>query len=199
MNNPLTSVDPTGLCDPTIQICVYSFEPFCNGVNTDAPECIPVTEQPWLTTTNFACLFWGGCGGNSPNPPAKNTGNSGNTSGGAANNGPQQPQISPQAQACVNQANQQIQNQLQTFSGYAGTKLLGRALIGGGLGAMRGFYKAAQTDSPWIIASSAVVGAAIGVGWNILSDTNTIRNIQNSFMNKFVACMQNASVPKPPE
>jgi len=99
----------------------------------------------------------------------------------------------------VNQANQQIQNQLQTFSGYAGTKLLGRALIGAGVGAMRGFYKAAKTDSPWIIASSATVGAAIGVGWNILSDINTIRNIQNSFMNKFVACMQNASVPKPPE
>jgi len=26
-----------------------------------------------------------------------------------------------------------------------------------------------------------------------------IRNIENSFMNKFVACVQNASIPKPPE
>ncbi len=95
--------------------------------------------------------------------------------------------------------NQQVQNQLQTFSGYAGTKLIGRALIGGGLGAMRGFYKAARTDSPWIIASSAVVGAAIGVGWTIISDTSTIRKIQNSFMDKFVACMQSAFAPKPPE
>ena len=119
----------------------------------------------------------------------------GNSSGGQQSTST----ISPTAQARVNHANQQIQNQLRTFSGYAGTKLLGRALIGGGLGAVRGFYKAAQTDSPWIIASSAVVGAAIGVGWNILSDINTIRNIQNSFMNKFVACTQNASVPKPPE
>src|SRR5207253_2043858 len=96
---------------------------------------------------------------------------SGNSSGSAQQPAPS---ISPAAQACANQANQQIQNQLQTFSGYAGTKLLGRALIGGGLGAVRGFYKAAQTDSPWIIASSAVVGAAVGVGWNILSDINTI-------------------------
>ena len=64
---------------------------------------------------------------------------------------------------------------------------------------MKGFYKAAQTDSPLIIASSATVGAAIGVGLNILSDVLTIQKIQNSFMNKFVACMQNASVPKPPE
>jgi RHS repeat-associated protein len=78
LNNPLAYIDPTGLCDPNT-ICIDVV--FCNGVNTNAPECIPVTQQPWLTTTNFACLFWGGCGGNSPNPPQ---GGGGSGSGGGS-------------------------------------------------------------------------------------------------------------------
>jgi hypothetical protein len=76
---------------------------------------------------------------------------------------------------------------------------MGRAIIGAGSGAVAGIIRASKTDSPWLIASGAVIGAAIGVGSNIISDVFAIRRIQNSFMDKFVACMQNASAPKPPE
>ena len=197
MNDPLDWVDPSGL------------DPCPNDNSWGAQLCRQAQAFRSTTFYNtwnaFSLVFTTGCSESgcvtTIDPNAFNLllgllHSSGNSSGSAQQPAPS---ISPAAQACANQANQQIQNQLQTFSGYAGTKLLGRALIGGGLGAVRGFYKAAQTDSPWIIASSATVGAAIGVGWNILSDINTIRNIQNSFMNKFVACVQNAFVPKPPE
>ncbi len=125
----------------------------------------------------------------------------GNTTGpgAAANNGSQQPQLSPQAQACVNQANKQVQNELQTFSGYAGGKLIGRAALGAFTGALTSFWRFSKTGNPWVVATGAAVGASIGAGWSILSDVSTIQKIQNSFMDKFVACMQSASAPKPPE
>ena len=197
INNPMNFVDPSGLC-PQWGPFVVNGRVICTSAHGPSSRQI-LDEVDWFTLLlagfDEEGLYYDWYTGTfydyGPLDPQ-----GGNSSGGAQQPAPS---ISPAAQACVSQANQQIQNQLQTFSGYAGTKLLGRALIGGGLGAVRGFYKAAQTDSPWIIASSAVVGAAVGVGWNILSDINTIRNIQNSFMNKFVACTQNASVPKPPE
>jgi hypothetical protein len=78
-NNPLAYVDPTGLCDPYSEICVTVVD--CNGLYTDAPQCVDSTQQPWLTIPNFFCVFSGGCGGNSPNPPSGGGGGGKGSSG----------------------------------------------------------------------------------------------------------------------
>lgn len=99
----------------------------------------------------------------------------------------------------MNQANQQIQNQLQTFSGYAGTKLLGRAGLGALSGAFTSFRRFSKTGNPWVVVTGATVGAASGAVFSMYSDAQTIQKIQNSFMGQFAACIQKSSVPKPPE
>ncbi|MFZ0617186.1 MAG: RHS repeat-associated core domain-containing protein [Candidatus Acidiferrales bacterium] len=109
---------------------------------------------------------------------------------------PQTP-ISPQLQKCMASANASVQSQLQTFSGYAGTKLLGRALIGGGIGAISSLGRYMKTDNPWAIATGALIGGLAGAGQNMYSDSQTIQRIQNSFMDKVGACMDAA--PPPPQ
>jgi RHS repeat-associated protein len=168
------------------------------------------TSMSLVGDTSKVCIETGDCGagyisyqyGNLGLLAFLGAGTGGNTTGGGNSSGGAQqpaPSISPAAQACVNQANQQVQNQLQTFSGYAGTKVIGRAALGAFSGALTSFGRFSKTGNPWVVVTGAVVGASIGAGTNILSDVFTIRKIQNSFMDKFVACTQNASIPKPPE
>jgi RHS repeat-associated protein len=84
-NNPLLLVDPTGLCGTAFT------QTTTNGViqvgPADDSPCPGL--QPWLTITNFACLYFGTClpgGAGSPNSGggeggSSGTGSSSNTSG----------------------------------------------------------------------------------------------------------------------
>ncbi len=117
---------------------------------------------------------------------------------GGGSGSPQTPTpISPQAQKCMASANAAVQSQLQTFAGYAGVKLLGRVAIGAAFGAAGGLGRFLKTENPWAIGTAALVGAMIGAGQNAYADSQTIQNIQNSFMGKVAACMEQP--PGPPQ
>jgi hypothetical protein len=102
-------------------------------------------------------------------------------------------------QSCVDQANKEVQNELQTFSGYAGTNLIGRVALGAFSGAISSFWRFYKTGNPWIAATGATVGAASGLVFNMYFDSQAIQKIENSFMDKFARCMEKTYVPKLPE
>ncbi len=188
LNNPMNSVDPSGLCEHMLYDDASCFAGYIGfGPSMTCNLYVWMWDSWDSGTGHYEGMLCGGGGGGG--------------SRGGGNSGTQRsaPPISPGAQACVSQANQQIQNQLQTFSGYAGSKLIGRAALGAFSGALTSFRRFSKTGNPWVVATGAAVGASIGAGSSILSDVLTIQKIQNSFMDKFVACMQNASVPTPPE
>ncbi len=125
----------------------------------------------------------GGSGqGGTPQPPAPQAQPT------TAQAKPAAPPISPAAQACVNQANQQIQNQLQTFAAYPGVRLFGRIAIGAGFGALS-VARWTRYGGPWGLAAGAAIGGTTGAVTVAWQDSRTIQNIQNSFMDKFQACM----------
>jgi RHS repeat-associated protein len=105
--------------------------------------------------------------------------------------------LSDTAKNCSKVANNQVNNELTTFAGYAGIRIVGRMAIGAGIGAIKALSKGAQAGSVPIIAASATVGAITGAVLSVYSDSRTIQKIQNSYMDKFMKCL-GSSTPQPP-
>ncbi len=183
LNDPLNFIDPLGLD--------------CGDAGW---ELVDVTGWIWsgeawypFSTTIWAQVKHKGC-----HDPQR-TGGSRGGDGGGGDPAPKPVQLSPQAQACVEKAQSQVNQELKTFSGYAGVRIFGRALIGAGIGAAKGLPRAVRTGNPWAIAGEAAVTAAAGVILSMYADSRTIQRMQNSFMDKLSACLQSSSIPQPPQ
>jgi hypothetical protein len=210
-NDPTSMVDPSGLdtvtpeppCPPHV-ICVTTrakSEP-----DMSAGDCMPLifvrgdpfdAEFPNIAFEDATQSTFCGSGGDF----ARRYVDDGGIGGGWRRSTGAQPQaptpISPQAQKCMASANAAVQSQLQTFAGYAGVKLLGRVAIGAAFGSAGGLGRFLKTENPWAIGTAALVGAMIGAGQNAYADSQTIQNIQNSFMGNVAACMEQP--PGPPQ
>jgi RHS repeat-associated protein len=186
-NSPTTFVDPLGLHLEVIGNCLYDVSTSTVSVQGDDGQTISNTDT---TYTLVGCGSVGIPGYGQGGGGYGGGGGGGGGSGGSAQQ-PAPPSISPAAQSCINQANQQVQQQLQTFAGYSGTKLFGRIVIGAGFGALS-VAKWTKYGGLWGMAAGAAIGGTIGAVSVALQDSTTIQNIQNSFMDKFQACLQKA-------
>ncbi len=185
LNDPLALADPLGL------------------------YCVPVYEGPPddRTFVELSCSEGGGggVGGGGGSEKCNTTliaakgriGPSyGNCGGGGNGDGDGAPAPKPAAQparasasTCQSEAQTAVNKELSTFSGYAGAKLLGRAAIGAGIGALAG-YRFAKYGGPWNMVAGAVAGAVVGSLQNVWQDQNTIQNIEtNHYMQNVQACL----------
>lgn len=108
--------DPANLTDPLGLTIIWGGDCYWAETTGDQVKVCEVFEGGGGTPKRLLLMVDDGGGGGDAQQPA--------------------PSISPMAQACVDQASRQIQNQLRTFSGYAGAKLIGRAALGAFSGAM---------------------------------------------------------------
>jgi len=185
LNNPVVLTDPTGLispCYPAITCVILLNIPLPNG-GVGGGGGIG-NGFPWPC---IGLLSTGPAGAGCPQAPQPPN-NDGKD---------KKPSLSPAAQACVAQAQAQIQQELQTFGAYAGVRLFGRIVIGAGLGALS-VARWTRYGGPWGLAAGAAIGGTVGAVSTAYSDSNTIKKIQNSFMDKFQACMQKSATPLPP-
>jgi RHS repeat-associated protein len=215
LNSPLNLIDPTGLDCTTIWFD-GGVEVICSGLGGElgggGSGGVGTTNPCPLSVSLYDGDFYGiadamddgGANriGGVPELSAEN-GNcrvggagSGNTSA-SGTTAPKQTQISPQAQSCVAQANQQVQNELQIFGAYSGIRLFGRIAIGAGFGALS-VARWSKYGGTWGMAAGAAIGGTIGAVSVAWQDSRTIQNIQNSFIDKFQACMANGPAPPAP-
>jgi hypothetical protein len=85
-NNPLSNVDPLGLCNPGANGVFTPTGYIIAGTSNDSDNIPCTTFQPWLTDPNFQCYYFDSCGSGSNS--------SGNSGGSSAGGGPSVPTMS---------------------------------------------------------------------------------------------------------